>query len=138
MIPEAGAEGLLITQGGRFGGLGLYVLDSKPVFHYNTAGVARYTVAAKDKLKPGKHSISVDFEYDGGGFGKGGTATMMVDGKKVAKGRLERTLPFRISLDETLDIGEDTGTPVSEDYKTPFEFTGDLEKVVVKLKKTEG
>ena len=137
VIPEAGAEGLLITQGGRFGGLGLYVLDSKPVFHYNTAGVARYTVAAKDKLKPGKHSISVDFEYDGGGFGKGGTATMMVDGKKVAQERIERTLPFRISLDETLDIGEDTGTPVSEDYKTPFKFTGDLEKVVVKLVKTD-
>jgi arylsulfatase len=135
-IPKAGAEGLLMTQGGRFGGLGLYVLDSKPVFHYNTAGVARYTVAAKRKLKPGKHSIVVDFEYDGGGLGKGGTATMTVDGKKVVQGRIERTLPFRISLDETLDIGEDTGTPVSEDYKVPFKFTGELKKVVVKLKKT--
>ena len=132
-IPQAGAEGLLITQGGRFGGLGLYVLDSRPVFHYNTAGVARYTVAAKDKLKPGKHSIVVDFKYDGGGFAKGGTATMKVDGKKVAEGRIERTLPFRISLDETLDIGEDTGTPVSEDYKTPFQFNGTLSKVVVDL-----
>ena len=132
-IPQTGAEGLLLTQGGRFGGLGLYVLDSKPVFHYNTAGVARYTVAAKDKLKPGKHSIVVDFEYDGGGLAKGGTATMTVDGKKVAQGRIERTLPFRISLDETLDIGEDTGTPVSEDYKTPFRFNGKLFKVVVDL-----
>ncbi len=132
-IPQTGAEGLLLTQGGRFGGLGLYVLDSKPVFHYNTAGVARYTVVAKDKLKPGKHSIVVDFEYDGGGLAKGGTATMTVDGKKVAQGRIERTLPFRISLDETLDIGEDTGTPVSEDYKTPFRFNGKLSKVVVDL-----
>lgn len=132
-IPKAGAEGLLLTQGGRFGGLGLYMLDSKPVFHYNTAGVARYTVAAKDKLKPGKHSIVVEFEYDGGGLAKGGTATMTVNGKKVAQGRIERTLPFRISLDETLDIGEDTGTPVSEDYKTPFRFNGKLSKVVVDL-----
>lgn len=109
------------------------MLDSKPVFHYNTAGVARYTVAAKDKLKPGKHSIVVDFKYDGGGLAKGGTATMMVDGKEVAQGRIERTLPFRISLDETLDIGEDTGTPVSEDYKVPFQFNGKLSKVVVDL-----
>ena len=132
-IPKAGAEGLLMTQGGRFGGLGFYVLDSKPVFHYNTAGVARFTVAAKDKLKPGKHSIVVDFKYDGDGLGKGGTATMLVDGKKVAKGRIESTLAFRISLDETLDIGEDTGTPVSEDYKVPFKFNGKLSKVVVEL-----
>ena len=132
-IPKAGAEGLLMTQGGRFGGLGLYMLDSRPVFHYNTAGIARFTVAAKDKLKPGKHSIVVDFKYDGDGFGKGGTATMLVDGKKVAEGRIESTLAFRISLDETLDIGEDTGTPVSEDYKVPFKFNGKLSKVVVEL-----
>ena len=82
-IPKSGAEGLLFTQGGRFGGLGLYVLEGKPVFHYNTAGVARYTMAAKDKLEPGKHLIVVDFKYDGGGFGKGGSATMMIDGENL-------------------------------------------------------
>ncbi len=80
-----------------------------------------------------RSALFVDFEYDGGGLAKGGTATMTVDGKKVAQGRIERTLPFRISLDETLDIGEDTGTPVSEDYKTPFRFNGKLSKVVVDL-----
>jgi arylsulfatase len=132
-IPETGAEGLLLTQGGRFGGLGFYILDSKPVFHYNAAGVARYTVASKDKLQPGKHSIVVDFKYDGGGIAKGGILTMTVDDKKVAEGRIERTLPFRISLDETFDIGEDTGTPVSEDYKVPFQFNGKILKVVVDL-----
>jgi hypothetical protein len=75
----------------------------------------------------------IDFNYDGGGIGKGGTATIMVDGKQVAQGRIERTIPFRISADETLDIGEDTGTPVSEDYQVPFKFTGVLTKVAIQL-----
>ena len=77
----------------------------------------------------------LDFKYDGGGIGKGGMATLTVDGQKAAAGRIERTLPFRISLDETLDIGEDTGTPVSEDYaaKMPFKFTGTLKKVVIDI-----
>jgi len=132
-IPKGGVEGMLITQGGRFGGWGLYVLKGKPVFHYNLAGVARYTMAGKEPLAPGKHTILFDFKYDGGGIGKGGTGTLLVDGKKVATGRIARTLAFRISLDETLDCGEDTGTPVSEDYRVPFKFTGKLAKVVIDL-----
>ncbi|MEQ9065895.1 MAG: arylsulfatase, partial [Gimesia chilikensis] len=75
-IAESGAEGLLMTQGGRFCGLGLYVLEGKPVFHYNLCGVERYNVAGKEKLKPGKHVITLDFKYDGGGVGKGGQATL--------------------------------------------------------------
>ena len=75
----------------------------------------------------------IDFKYDGPGIGKGGTATMKVDGKDVAEGKLARTVPLRFSADETLDIGEDTGTPVSEDYHVPFKFTGTLEKVVLDL-----
>ncbi len=133
-IPKSGAEGMLLTHGGRFSGYGLYLLQGKPVFHYNLAGVARYTIAGKDKLTPGKHTILFDFKYDGGGLGKGGNGTLLVDGKAVATGRIERTLPFRLSLDETLDCGEDTGTPVSEDYRTPFKFTGKLEKVTIDLK----
>jgi arylsulfatase len=131
-IPAAGAEGVLATQGGRFGGWGLYVKDGKPVYHYNLAGIARYQVAAKQALDPGKHTVKVDFKYDGG-LGKGGMATLTVDGTTVAQGRIERTLPFRMSLDETLDIGEDTGTPVSEDYQVPFKFTGTLKKVVIAI-----
>src|SRR5271165_4303342 len=73
------------------------------------------------------------FKYDGGGIGKGGLATLTVDGKIVAEQKLTRTIPFRVSADETLDIGEDTGTPVSEDYHVPFKFTGKLNKVVVRL-----
>ena len=122
----------MATQGGRFNGWGLYLLAGKPVFHYNTVGVHRYNIVGPAKLTPGKHTLLVDFKYDGG-LGKGGTATLMVDGKQVAEGRIERTIPFRISADETLDVGEDTGTPVSEDYHVPFRFTGDLKKVAIQL-----
>jgi arylsulfatase len=135
-IPAVGAEGVLVTQGGRFNGWGLYLLAGKPVFHYNTVGVYRYTVAGPDPLSPGNHTILVDFNYDGHGLGKAGTATLMVDGRQVAQGKIERTIPFRISADETLDVGEDTGTPVSEDYQVPFKFTGDLKKVAIQLTET--
>ncbi len=133
-IPEGGAQGVLITQGGRFNGFGLYVLQGKPIFHYNLVGVDRTTIASKDPLTPGKHMVMLDFKYDGGGIGKGGLATVSVDGKEVASGKVPRTIPFRVSADETLDIGIDTGTPVSEDYHVPFKFTGTIEKVVVDLR----
>jgi arylsulfatase A-like enzyme len=132
-IPAGGAEGVLVTQGGRFNGLGLYVLQGKPVFYYNLVGVERTSIASKDKLAPGKHTIELSFKYDGGGIGKGGLATLTVDGKKVAEQMLTRTIPFRVSADETFDVGEDTGTPVSEDYHVPFRFTGTLNKVVITL-----
>jgi arylsulfatase len=135
-IPKGGAEGMLLTHGGRFAGYGLYLLKGMPVFCYNLAGVARYYVAGKDKLTPGAHTIVYDFKYDGGGLGKGGLGTLQVDGKTVATGRIERTLAFRLSLDETLDCGEDTGTPINEDYHVPFKFTGDLKKVVIELGKS--
>jgi arylsulfatase A-like enzyme len=132
-IPSSGAEGVLMTQGGRFNGLGLYLLAGKPVFHYNLVGVERTTIAGRDTLPPGKHTIEVDINYDGPGIGKSASATLLVDGQKVGEGRIPRTIPFRVSADETFDIGEDTGTPVSEDYQVPFHFTGRLNKVVIKL-----
>jgi arylsulfatase len=136
-VPENGCDGVLMTQGGRFCGLGLYVLESKPVFVYNLADVERYRVASDQPLEPGRHVVTVDFNYDGGGLGKGGTATLSVDGRKLASERLPRTIAFRMSLDETLDIGEDTGTPVSEDYAVPFRFTGELERVTIKITEHE-
>jgi arylsulfatase len=136
-IPDGGAEGLLMTQGGRFAGVGLYMLDSRPVFHYNLAGVERYSVSSPDKLTPGRHVVTLDFNYDGGGIGKGGQATLSVDGKKVASEKLPKTIGYRMSLDETLDIGEDTGTPVSEDYSVPFKFTGKLDKVTINISEQE-
>jgi arylsulfatase len=132
-IPAAGAQGVIATQGGRFNGWGLYVLDGRPVFHYNLVGVHRFTIAAPDRLAAGKHVLVVDVKYDGGGIGKGATVTISVDDKPVAQGRVGATIPFRVSADETLDIGEDTGTPVSEDYTVPFRFTGALNRVLIGL-----
>jgi arylsulfatase len=133
-VPANGADGVLATQGGRFAGWGLYVKDGMPVFHYNLAGVARYEARANEKLAPGKHTIAMRFQYGGGGPGKGGVATLSVDGRKAAEARVERTIAFRMALDEGLDIGEDTGTPVSEEYKVPFRFGGRIEKVTIELK----
>jgi arylsulfatase len=139
-IPDAVAEGVIITQGGRFGGWGMLVLDGKPEFDYAFSNQPqhKYRVQSKEKLAAGKHTIKFDFQYEGPGYGKGGTGTLSVDGKEVAKGKIERTIPVRFSLDETMDIGKDTGTPVVEDYvnKMPFKFTGVLRKVVVELGKS--
>jgi arylsulfatase len=126
--------GMIITQGGLFSGWALYLDKGKPVFHSNFVDVAHYEVAGKDVLAPGKHTIKMDFAYDGGGIGKGGVATLSVDGKEVAKGRIEKTVPIRISLDEGLDVGEDTGTPVNLNYDVPFKFTGKIEKATIDLK----
>jgi arylsulfatase len=132
VLPKGGEQGVLVTQGGISAGYALMLEKGKPVFHYNFANLAHYSIAAKDALKPGKHTIVFDFQYDGGGIGKGGTGTLIVDGKQVAKGRIDKTMPLRISLDETFDVGEDTGTPVDLSYDVPFKFTGTIEKVVVK------
>ena len=132
-IPARGASGMIVTQGGRFNGWGLYLLDGRPVFHYNLVGVQRFNFAGKEKLSPGQHVILVDFQYDGGGIGRGGTVTLSVDDKPVVEGRIDRTYAFRVSFDETLDVGEDTGTPVSEDYQVPFKFSGSLNRVLIRL-----
>jgi arylsulfatase A-like enzyme len=132
-IPIGGAEGMLVTQGGRFAGWGFYLLGGRPVFVYNLAGVEQFKVSGPEKLAPGKHTVAFDFKYDGGGLGKGGLGSLTVDGKKAAESRFARTLAFRMSLDETLDVGEDTGTAVSADYEVPFRFTGTLNKVVIQI-----
>jgi arylsulfatase len=123
---------VIVTQGGLFGGWALYVEKGKPVFFYNTANLYHSSVASPAALTPGKHTIVLEFRYDGG-VGKGGLATMKVDGEKVAEGRVERTIPYRISIDEGLDVGEDSGTPVNLSYDVPFRFTGRLEKVTIDL-----
>ncbi len=132
-IPKGSSDGMLITQGGRFAGWGLYILKGKPVYCYNLAGVERTCVTGKSALAPGKHNIEMNFHYDGPGLGKGGKATLLVDGKPVAEGAIPRTLAFRMSLDETLDCGEDTGTPVMEDYVLPFRFPGKIDKVAIRI-----
>ncbi len=139
-IPAGEAEGVLITQGGRFGGWGLLVLDGKPEFDYAFSNQRqhKYRISSKEKLAPGNHTIKFESKYAGPGMGKSATGTLWVDGKQVAQGKIERTIPLRFSLDETLDVGMDTGTPVVEDYvnKMPFWFTGELKKVVIELGKS--
>ena len=137
VVPEGGGEGVVVTQGGLPGGWALLLRGGRSVFHYNMLNLTHFDIGAKEALSPGKHTLVFDFKYDGGGIGKGGTGTISVDGKQVAQGRIANTVPVRFSFDETFDVGEDTGTPVSEDYDVPFKFTGKIEKVVVKLGETK-
>jgi len=137
VVPPEGANGVIVTQGGRFAGWGLFVLDGKPVWAYKRTQQPKdgFRIEGPARLAPGAHTVSVDFAYAGGGFGKGGTFTLRVDGRPVASGEVTRTVPARFSVDETLDIGEDTGTPIVESYaaKMPFRFTGEIKKVAIEL-----
>lgn len=133
-IPQGGAEGVLVTLGGRFGGYGLYLLKGKPIFTYNLVDLQRERWEGADALTPGKHTITFDFKYDGPGPGKGGTGSLKVDNKEVASKQIARTIPFLMSIDETFDVGVDTRTPVDDkDYEVPFRFTGKLNKLTYNL-----
>ncbi len=143
-IPQGGAEGMLITQGGRFAGYGFYVLKNKPVFLWNLVDLKRVRWEGPE-LTPGKHVLEFDFKYDGlgmgtiafnsfAGVGRGGTGTLKVDGQAVDTRQMERTLPFILQWDESLDIGSDTLTGVNDaDYTPPFTFTGTLDKVTLTI-----
>ena len=144
-IPKGGAEGMIATMGGRFGGYGLYLLKGKPVFTYNLLDLERYRweggVGARDwlgrALEAGKHTIVFDFKYDGPGPGKGGTGVMTVDGKEFAKKTIPHTIPFLMAIDESFDIGSDTRSGVDDSYKLPFHFTGTIDKLTYKLGPTQ-
>lgn len=133
-IPENGAEGVLLTQGGRFAGWGFFLEDSKPTYVYNFVNAERYIIQSPEKLAPGKSTIKFNFDYDGGGVGAGGIGKLFINDQQVAEGRIEKTLPYRLALDETFDVGRDTGTPIVETYQVPFAFTGNLQKVTLNLK----
>ena len=140
-VPKGGAQGMIATMGGRFGGYGLYLLKGKPVFTYNLLDLERYRweggVGAEDwlghALAPGKHTIVFDFKYDGPGPGKGGTGVMTLDGKVFAKKTIPHTIPMLMAIDESFDIGSDTRTGVDDSYKLPFHFTGTIDKLTYKL-----
>ncbi len=134
-IPPDGANGVVLAQAGRFGGWSLYLKEGRPTFCYNYLGLERYTVAAAQALPPGRASVRMNFDYDGGGIAKGGTATLLVDGRPVASGRVERTQPITFSADETAGVGVDDATPVTTDYPERDDaFTGTVVKVVVEVK----
>jgi arylsulfatase len=194
-IPDGGATGMIVTQGGRFGGYGFFLSEGrkrrlflklaglfliptvlfallafraskswavilkllfgasglgvlaflvlaftigvgsgKPVFLYNLFGILRTNWVGREALSPGKHTVVFDFQFDGGGWGKGGTGTLMVDGKEVDRKRIQHTVPFNFQWDDTFDVGMDTGTPVSlVDYEIPFRFTGRIDKLTFNL-----
>jgi len=132
-IPKEGAEGVLLAMGGDTSGYVLYIKDNKLIYEYNYFNFERYT-AKSTELPSGKVQLKMDFQYDGGGEGKGGTATLYVNGKKAGEGRIKKTVPVRYGID-TFDVGMDQNSPVSFAYKTPNKFTGKIEKVTIDLKK---
>jgi arylsulfatase len=133
-VPEGGAEGVIIAQGGAFGGFSLYAKDGKPAFCYNLFGLQLFKVYGEDPLAPGEHQVRLEFAYDGGGLGKGGTSTLYVDGTRVGEGRVDATVPMLFSGDETTDLGSDSATPVSDDHgPKETEFTGRVKWVEIDL-----
>ncbi len=134
-IPAAGAQGVVVAQAGRFGGWSLYFKDGKPAYAYNWIGRETYTVAGAEAVPAGKAEVKLDFAYDGGGRGKGGTATLLVNGRQVASGRIANTNPIMFSADEAADVGIDEGTPVTEAYTASgSRFSGRINKVTVEVK----
>ncbi len=134
VIPEGGANGVILAQGGRFGGWSFYMKDGRPAYTYNYLGLSQDTVASPSKIPAGPAELVLDFKYDGGGGGKGGVATISVDGEVVAEGRIEKTQPLLFSADETADVGLDNQTPVVEGIgigREETRFTGKIEKVTI-------
>ena len=148
-VPQGGAEGMINTNGGRFGGYGLYLLKGKPVFTWNLLDLKRERWEGPEALSPGKHTLEFDFKYDGLGFatlafnsvsgiGRSGTGALKVDGKVIATQKMEHTVPIILQFDETFDVGADTGTPVDDrDYQVPFRFTGKLNKLTLSIERPQ-
>ncbi|MBL0142354.1 MAG: sulfatase-like hydrolase/transferase [Betaproteobacteria bacterium] len=144
-VPQGGAEGMILTSGGRFAGYGFYLLKGKPVWLWNMVDLERIKWEGPDALTAGKHTVEFDFKYDGlgagtltynnfSGVGRPGTGTLKVDGKVVATRTMPKTLPMILQWDESFDIGSDTLTGVNDaDYKPPFTLTARLDKLTVKL-----
>lgn len=136
-IPNKTANGVIICQGGRFGGWTLYLKQGRPIFTYNWLGVQRYSITGEQTVTPGNRTISFDFVSDGGKLGAGGSGTLLVDKEPVAQGRIDRTVPVMFSADEGADVGVDEGTPVTEDYTTSSSyFSGQIYQVTITVRPT--
>jgi arylsulfatase len=133
-VPDGGAEGVIIAQGGAFGGWALYAHEGRLAYCYNLFGLQRFKVLGEEPIGPGEHQVRMEFAYDGGGLGKGGEVTLYLDGKQAGQGRVEGTVPMLFSADETTDVGADTATPVSDDYgPKDSEFTGRVRWVQIDI-----
>ncbi len=134
LVPESGAEGVIIAQGGLTGGWSLYCRDGKPRYCYNFFGLNHYIVEGDARIPAGTHQVRMEFVYDGGGLAKGGTVTLYVDGKDVGRGRVDQTEPFAFSADETCDVGYESGSPVSPEYGSRGNrFSGEVNWVQIGL-----
>jgi arylsulfatase A-like enzyme len=132
--PAGGCDGVIVAQGGAFGGWSLYVKDSQPAYCYNLLGLQHFKVYGDTTIPEGEHQVRMEFTYDGGGPGKGGTVDLFLDGTQVGQGKLDATQAMIFSLDETADVGSDTATPVSDDYtSTGSVFTGKIHWVQIDL-----
>ncbi|CAE7430509.1 atsA_6 [Symbiodinium sp. CCMP2456] len=134
VVPEGGAEGVLFTQGGDFCGYALYVKDGKLTYHYNLAGVDRYTIVSTETIPTGDVQLKMEYVTDADKPLAGANVTLHANDKPIGKGRVEKSIPNRVTLDETTDIGFDTGTPINDTYETPFKFSGQLKTVTIELK----
>lgn len=133
-VPKGGANGVILSQAGRFGGWSFYVKDGKPTYVYNFLGLSKSKIASSEALPEGNVTIRFDFQYEGEGLGKGGTGKISVNGDTVAEGKIERTQAFIFSADEGADVGQDGETPVTDDYKEgDNRFTGRIHKVTIDL-----
>lgn len=132
---DSAAHGVILAQGGRFGGWALYVKDGAPAYDYNFLGLQRSSIVANEKLPAGKSTVRFEFRYDGDGLGKGGQAALYVNDQQVAEGRIERTQPFIFSADETADVGVDLGTPVVETIgaEAKSRFNGRIPRVTIEV-----
>jgi arylsulfatase A-like enzyme len=130
-VPEGGAEGVIIAQGGSIGGWSLYLKDGKPRYCYNLLGIQRFYVGSDDEVPQGKHQVRMEFTYAGGGMGKGGTVELFVDGKSAGKGEVAATAAMIFSADDTCDVGMEGGALVAEDYPVPNAFTGEISWVEI-------
>ena len=133
-MPEGGASGVIVAQGGAFGGLALYAKDGKPAYCYNLFGLQQFKVYGEDAIPAGEHQVRMEFAYDGGGLGKGGDVVLFLNGEKVGQGRVGATAAMVFSADDTCDVGMEGGAVVSEDYgPRGNEFTGEVNWVQIDL-----
>ncbi len=133
-VSDDGAEGVIVSQGGAYAGWSLYLNEGRPTYCYNLFGLERFHVRGDEPVPAGTHQVRMEFDYDGGGLGKGGTVSLYLDGAKCGEGRVEGTVPMVFSADETCDVGSDTASPVSDDYTSAgSRFTGTVEWVQIDL-----
>ena len=135
IVPESGAQGVIVAVGGIIGGWSIYAKEGKLKYCYNFYGVNRYTIESTENIPSGTHQVRMEFKYDGGGIAKGGLVTLYMDGKKVGEGRVEQTEPAVFSADETLDLGNEFGSPVTPDYPKEKKFSGDVNWVEIDVDK---